>query len=209
MEKIWLKNYPAGVPEEADLDEWPSLKHVFDEACKKYRDLPAFTNMGKTITYSELDQQSRYFGAFLQNNAGLEKGDRVALMMPNLLQYPVALFGVLRTGMVAVNVNPLYTPRELQHQLSDSGAKAIVILENFASTLEKVIDKTDVKTVIVTGIGDMLGFPKRSIVNFAIRHVKRMVPDWNVPHAIPFLRALNDGKWQTLEDVEVGQEDLA
>lgn len=209
MEKIWLKHYPPGVPEEANLDEWPSLKHVFDEACKQYRDLPAFTNMGRTITYSELDQQSRYFGAFLQNNAGLEKGDRVALMMPNLLQYPIALFGVLRTGMVAVNVNPLYTPRELQHQLTDSGAKAIVILENFASTLEKVIDKTDVKTVIVTGIGDMLGFPKRSIVNFAIRHVKRMVPEWNVPHAIPFLRALNDGKWQTLEDVDVGPEDLA
>jgi len=209
MEKIWLKHYPPGVPEEANLDEWPSLKHVFDGACKQYRDLPAFTNMGKTITYSELDQQSRYFGAFLQNNAGLEKGDRVALMMPNLLQYPVALFGVLRTGMVAVNVNPLYTPRELQHQLTDSGAKAIVILENFASTLEKVIDKTDVKTVIVTSIGDMLGFPKRSIVNFAIRHVKRMVPEWNVPHAIPFLRALNDGKWQTLEDVDVGPEDLA
>ncbi len=209
MEKIWLKNYPPGTPKEADLDEWPSLKHVFDEACEQYRDLPAFTNMGKTLTYSELDQHSRYFGAFLQNNAGLEKGDRVALMMPNLLQYPVALFGVLRTGMVAVNVNPLYTPRELQHQLSDSGAKAIVILENFASTLEKVIDKTDVKTVIVTGIGDMLGFPKRAIVNFAIRHVKRMVPDWNVPHAIPFLRALNDGKWQTLEDVDVGPSDLA
>ena len=209
MEKIWLKHYPPGVPKEAELDAWPSLKHVFDEACEQYRDLPAFTNMGKTITYSELDQHSRYFGAFLQNNAGLEKGDRVALMMPNLLQYPVALFGVLRTGMVAVNVNPLYTPRELQHQLSDSGAKAIVILENFASTLEKVIDKTDVKTVIVTGIGDMLGFPKRAIVNFAIKHVKRMVPEWNVPHAIPFLRALNDGKWQTLEDVDVGPSDLA
>jgi long-chain acyl-CoA synthetase len=209
VEKIWLKHYPPGVPKEAELDAWPSLKHVFDEACEQYRDLPAFTNMGKTITYSELDQHSRYFGAFLQNNAGLEKGDRVALMMPNLLQYPVALFGVLRTGMVAVNVNPLYTPRELQHQLSDSGAKAIVILENFASTLEKVIDKTDVKTVIVTGIGDMLGFPKRAIVNFAIKHVKRMVPEWNVPHAIPFLRALNDGKWQTLEDVDVGPSDLA
>ncbi len=209
MEKIWLKHYPPGVPKEANLDEWPSLKHVFDEACKQYRDLPAFTNMGKTITYSELDQQSRYFGAFLQHNAGLEKGDRVALMMPNLLQYPVALFGVLRTGMVAVNVNPLYTPRELQHQLTDSGAKAIVILENFASTLEKVIAKTDIKTVIVTGIGDMLGFPKRAMVNFAIRHVKRMVPEWNVPHAIPFQRALNDGKWQTLEDVDVGPEDLA
>jgi long-chain acyl-CoA synthetase len=174
-----------------------------------YKDLPAVSNMGKTLSYGELDQLSRYFAAYLQKIAGLEKGDRVAIMMPNLLQYPVAVFAALRAGLVVVNVNPMYTPRELEHQLKDSGAKAIVILENFAHTLAKVVDKTDVETVIVTQIGDMLPVPKRQIVNFVVRNVKKMIPDWKIRNSVPFKQAINDGKWQNLEDVELTHQDLA
>jgi len=174
-----------------------------------YKDLPAVSNMGKTLSYGELDQLSRYFAAYFQKIAGLEKGDRVAIMMPNLLQYPVALFAALRAGLVVVNVNPMYTPRELEHQLKDSGAKAIVILENFAHTLAKVIDKTDVETVVVTQIGDMLSVPKRQIVNFVVRNVKKMIPDWKIPNSVPLKQAINDGKWQNLEEVELDHKDLA
>ncbi len=209
MEKIWLKHYPKGVPPEVDIHQYASLKHMLEASFATYKDLPAVSNMGKTLSYGELDQLSRYFAAYLQKIAGLEKGDRVAIMMPNLLQYPVAVFAALRAGLVVVNVNPMYTPRELEHQLKDSGAKAIVILENFAHTLAKVIDKTGVETVIVTEIGDMLSVPKRQIVNFVVRNVKKMIPDWKIQNTVSLKQAINDGKWQNLEDVELDHKDLA
>ena len=209
MEKIWLKHYPKGVPPEVDIHQYASLKHMLEASFATYKDLPAVSNMGKTLSYGELDQLSRYFAAYLQKIAGLEKGDRVAIMMPNLLQYPVAVFAALRAGLVVVNVNPMYTPRELEHQLKDSGAKAIVILENFAHTLAKVIDKTSVETVIVTEIGDMLSVPKRQIVNFVVRNVKKMIPDWKIQNTVSLKQAINDGKWQNLEDVELDHKDLA
>ena len=209
MEKIWLKHYPKGVPPEVDIHQYASLKHMLEASFATYKDLPAVSNMGKTLSYGELDQLSRYFAAYLQKIAGLEKGDRVAIMMPNLLQYPVAVFAALRAGLVVVNVNPMYTPRELEHQLKDSGAKAIVILENFAHTLAKVIDKTGVETVIVTEIGDMLSVPKRQIVNFVVRNVKKMIPDWKIQNTASLKQAINDGKWQNLEDVELDHKDLA
>lgn len=209
MEKIWLKNYPQGVPAEVDINQYASLKDLLEQSFSTYKDLPAVTNMGKTLSYGELDQQSRYFAAFLQNNCGLDKGDRVAIMMPNLLQYPVALCAALRAGLVVVNVNPMYTPRELKHQLKDSGAKAIVILENFAHTLAKVIGETNVETVVTTQIGDMLSVPKRQIVNFVVRNVKKMIPDWDIPNTVTLKHAINDGKWQNLEEVELDHADLA
>lgn len=209
MEKIWLKEYPEGVPAEVDLNEFSSLKDILEKSCDRYKNNVAYSNMGVKLTYGEIDERSRYFAAFLQKTLGLEKGDRVAIMMPNLLQYPVAMFGVLRAGLTAVNVNPMYTPRELEHQLKDSGAKAIIILENFANTLEEVMDRVPVQTVITTQIGDMLNFPKSLIINLVVKYVKKMVPRWNIPGAIPFKRALSDGKWQTLDDVEVGLDDIA
>ena len=208
-EKIWLNEYPDGIPAEIDNSKYSSLRDLIETSFEKYRDLPAYECMGHAITYGELDQQSRYFAAYLQNVAGLDKGDRVAIMLPNVLQYTVALFGILRAGLCVVNVNPLYTARELEHQLSDSGARAIIVLENFATTLEKVVDKTEVTTVITTAIGDLLPFPKSLITNFVIRHVKKMVPDWSIPGAITFEKALKEGKWQTMEEVELGHDDLA
>jgi long-chain acyl-CoA synthetase len=209
VEKIWLKEYPENVPEYVDSSQFASLKEMIDESLAKYRDLPAYTNMGHSITYGELDDLTRYFGAYLQKVAGLNKGDRVAVMMPNVLQYPVAVFGALRAGLCVVNVNPLYTPRELQHQLKDSGARAILIFENFAKTLEQVIARTEVKTVITTGIGDLLPFPKGWLANFVVRRVKKMVPPYSLPGAVPFGQALKEGKWQTMDDVELGHDDLA
>ena len=209
MEKIWLAEYPEGIPAEVDVNQFTSIKAIFETSCEKFRDLPAFTNMGATLTFADVDQQSRYFAAYLQKVAGLKKGDRVAIMMPNLLQYPVVLFGVLRAGMTVVNVNPLYTARELEHQLKDSGASSIVILENFAHTLEKVIGNTPVKSVITSRIGDMLPFPKSSLVSFVVKYVKKMVPEFNLPAAVGLKRALSEGKWQTLEAVEVDHDDVA
>jgi long-chain acyl-CoA synthetase len=209
MDPIWQKHYPAGVAAEVTPSDYASLKALIEESFEKYARLPAFTSMGHTITYADVDRQSRAFGAWLQKNAGLQKGDRVAVMMPNILQYPIAVFGILRAGFVAVNVNPLYTPRELEHQLNDSGAKAIVILENFACTLEKVLAKTDVRHVLVTGVGDLLPNPKGWITNFVIRKVKKMVPAWNIPDALPFTRALADGARSTMDDVELDHEDIA
>ena len=209
VEKVWLAEYPEGVPAEIDLDQYSSLKEMIETNCAKFKDLPAYSCMGKTITYGELDELSERFGAYLQKTAGLNKGDRVAIMMPNVLQYPVAAFGILRAGMVVVNTNPLYTPRELEHQLTDSGAKAIVILENFATTLEKVISQSNLSTVIVTGIGDLLSFPKSTISNFVVRRVKKMVPSWNIEGTISFKRAIHEGKWQTLEALDVDKTDTA
>lgn len=209
MDKIWLKQYPKGVPAEVNVDQFASLRDIFKRSCTKYKDLPAFTNMGVTLSYGDIDALSRNFGAYLQKTVGLKKGDRVAIMMPNLLQYPVALFGILRSGMVAVNVNPLYTPRELEHQLNDSGAKAIVVLENFANTLAKVLKNTPIKTVITTQIGELFPFPKSAIVNFVVKRIKKMVPAWNIPGTTKFKRTLTSGKSQQLDEVEITLNDAA
>jgi long-chain acyl-CoA synthetase len=209
MNKIWLQEYPEGVPAEIDVNEFASLREFLEQSFTKFRSLPAFTNMGHSISFGELDELSRYFGGWLQKNANLSKGDRVAVMMPNVIQYAVAVAAILRAGLTVTNVNPLYTPRELEHQLKDSGAKAIIIVENFAKTLEKVRHNTDIRTVVVTAIGDMLPTPKRQLVNFVIRRVKKMVPEWNIPDAISFHKALKEGKWQTMEAPELGHDDLA
>jgi len=209
VNKIWLKSYPQGVPAEIDTNRYPSLKHIFEESFSKFRDQPAYTNMDVTLSYGDIEEHSRRFGAWLQNVAGLRKGDRVALMMPNVLQYPIAIAGALRAGMTVVNTNPLYTPRELEHQLKDSGAKAIVILENFAHVLQEVIGSTEVKHVILTGVGDLLGFPKSLIVNFVLRHVRKQVPAYSLPGAIRFSDALRAGRAFDLQPVDVGHEDIA
>ena len=208
MDKIWLQSYPQGVPADIDIDHIPSLVALFEDACRKYRDQVAYISMGKEMTYGELDAATQAFAGWLQAR-GLQKGDRVALMMPNLLQYPVALFGTLRAGCVVVNCNPLYTPRELEHQLKDSGSVAIVIVENFAHTLEQVIARTAVKHVVVTPLGEMLGGLKGTIVNFVIRHVKKMVPAWHLPGAIKFNAALAAGRKQGFKPVALNQDDIA
>ncbi|MBC77816.1 MAG: long-chain-fatty-acid--CoA ligase [Halobacteriovoraceae bacterium] len=190
MEKPWFSSYEKGVPHTINEKEYSSIVDILESSFSKFGDRPAFHCMGKTLDFSDMDELSKKFASFLQNNLKLKKGARVALMMPNILQYPVALFGILRAGMVAVNVNPLYTERELEHQLKDSGAEAIVIFANSAKILENVIEKTDVKHVIVTQIGDMLGFPKSLLVNFVIKHVKKMVPAWELEDHIKFLDAL-------------------
>ncbi len=209
MEKIWLDSYPDGVPAEIDVNEFASLKDIIEKSCARFADLPAYSNMGRTMSFAEIDQQSRYFGAWLQKAAGFEKGDRVAVMMPNLLQYPIAVFGILRAGMTVVNTNPMYTRRELRHQLTDSGARAIVILENFASTLEKVLDEVPVEKVITTQVGDMLPFPKGALINFAVKKVRKMVPAFDIPDTVPFKRCISDGKWQALDEVDLNHDDLA
>src|SRR5579871_4692180 len=192
MEKIWLKSYRAGVPAEIDLNEYASINDVLAQSCRKFRSLPAFRNLGTTITYEELDRLSRDFAAWLAS-LGLAQGTRVALMMPNLLQYPVALFGILRAGMIVVNINPLYTARELEHQLKDSGAEAIVILENFAHVLEKVVAHTAVQHVVVTEAGDLLPPHRRLMVNFIVRRWKKLIPAWRIGGAISFRAALERG----------------
>ena len=207
MEKIWLKSYPPGVPAEISIDHLPSLVVLFEESCRKYADKMAYVSMGREMTYRELDNLSRDFAGWLQSQ-GFKKGDRVALMMPNLLQYPVALFGTLRAGCVVVNCNPLYTPRELEHQLKDSGAKAIVIVENFANTLEQVVAKTEVKHIVVTPMGEMLGL-KGMLVNFVVRHVKKLVPAWSLPTAISFTAALAAGRRHGMDPVSLCHEDIA
>ncbi len=209
MEKIWLKRYPPNVPAEIDPDEYTSLVEVFERSCRRFGPRAAFVNMGYGMTYTELEQKSRAFAAYLQQELGLTKGERVAIMLPNLLQYPVALFGVLRAGLIVVNVNPLYTPRELEHQLRDSGARAILILANFAHVLAEVIENTEVKQAIVTEIGDLLPFWKAKVVNLVVKHIKKMVPDYALPNAVDFNQALAIGGRRTLRPVAVGGEDLA
>ncbi|MDP1735217.1 MAG: long-chain-fatty-acid--CoA ligase [Sulfuritalea sp.] len=209
MEKIWLKSYQAGVPAEIDLNEFSSIGDLFAKSVKQYGPRKAYINMDKAITYTELDKLSADFGAYCQSVLKLPKGARIALMMPNLLQYPVCLYGALRAGYTVVNCNPLYTERELEHQLKDSGAEAIVIVENFASVLANVIARTPVKHVLVTQLGDMLDFPKRMIVNVVVKHVKKMVPAWNIPNAIELRDALIEGGRYPLKPVEVGHDDLA
>jgi len=209
VDKIWLKNYPSGMPAEINPDLFASIPDLLDKVVVKFADKPAFHNLGYTMDFAELDRLSRNFAAFLQSLPGMVQGDRVAIMSPNLLQYPVALFGILRAGMTVVNVNPLYTPRELQHQLSDSGAKAIVVLENFANTLQQVCADTPVKHVITTQVGDMLPIPKRWLVNLVIKKVKKMVPAWHIPGAINFPAALARGAGATFTPVAIAREDIA
>ena len=207
--RIWLRDYPPDVPAEIDPDAIPSLKQLYEDALGRYADATAYANMGRTLSYAQLDEHSRRFGAWLQKEAGLARGDRVAIMMPNLLQYPIAIMGAHRAGCVVVNVNPLYTARELEHQLVDSGATVIVIFENAAATLEQVIARTRVRKVIVTGIGDMLGFPKAAITNFVIRKVKKMVPAFSLPGAVRFNDLLAKAASLGLDPVEVSGEDVA
>ncbi|CAI0769438.1 long-chain-fatty-acid--CoA ligase FadD [Serratia entomophila] len=209
MDKVWLKRYPADVPAEIDADRYSSLIEMFESAVQRYADQPAFINMGEVMTFRKLEERSRAFAAYLQNELGLKKGDRVALMMPNLLQYPIALFGVLRAGMVVVNVNPLYTPRELEHQLNDSGASAIVIVSNFAHTLEKVVFNTQVKHVILTRMGDQLSAAKGTLVNFVVKYIKRLVPKYNLPAAISFRSALQRGRRLQYVKPDIINSDLA
>jgi long-chain acyl-CoA synthetase len=209
QDRPWLNSYPAGVPAEINPDAYASLKDMLNQACEKYRDKPAFTCMGKSISYAELDAKARDLAAYLQNDLKLTRGDRVAVMMPNILQYPVAIFAILRAGFVVVNCNPLYTPRELEHQLKDSGAKAIVVVENFAKTLEQCIDKTDVKHVLVTGMGDMLGFLKGALVNWVIKHKKKMVPAYDLPQAVSFNAALSRGAGLSYTKPDVVGSDIA
>ena len=209
MDRNWLQHYPPGVPADIDPDRYASLRDIFDEACAAHRMSPAFTNMGATLSYAQLDELSRAFAAWLQQKSGLAPGDRVALMMPNILQYPIALFGVLRAGMVVVNTNPLYTARELEHQLKDSGAKAIVIVENFVHVLQQVLPRTDLKKVLVTRIGDLLGVPRGLIVNFVLKYVRKQIPPWKMPGASTFKNALGGGLGLKLETVPLGPADIA
>ena len=208
MDRFWLKSYPAGMPADIDHNQYESLVQMLDEAFRKYRSRNAYVGFGKSMTFGEIDENSRSFAAWLQQR-GLEKGDRVAIMMPNVLQYPVAIAGILRAGLVVVNVNPLYTPRELEHQLKDSGAKAIVILENFATTLQQVIERTAVKHVVVAAMGDMLGIVKGTLVNFVVRHAKKMVPEFDLPGAHRWNAVIAEGSRLTFRPVPTGHDDVA
>jgi long-chain acyl-CoA synthetase len=209
VEKIWLKNYPPGVPAQINPDEYPSLLALLDECCARFAELPAYTSLGRTITYGEYDRLARDFAAWLQQCANLRKGDRIAIMLPNVLQYPIALYGALRAGLTVVNTNPLYTARELEHQLKDSGARAVLILENFAHTLDAVIEHTAVEHVLVTGVGDQLTWPKSIIANLVVRHVRKQVPDYALPGAVRFNDALEQGRFQSFSPVTLTHEDIA
>lgn len=210
MDKVWLKRYPSDVPAEIDADHYHSLVEIFEQTIAAYTDKTAFINMGKSLTYREVDQLSIAFAAYLQNTLGLKKGDPVAIMMPNLLQYPVALMGVLRAGCTVVNVNPLYTPRELQHQLNDSGAKAIIIVENFAHTLAKVESQVKVEHIILTKMGDMLGAVKGTVVNLVVKHLKKLVPAYQLQKAtIRFNDVLEKGRHQSYKKPQIDSSDIA
>jgi len=207
MDKVWLKSYPAGVPAEIDVNQYASVREVLEESCAKYGSRRAYSCMGKAITFTELDDLSATFGAFLQAR-GLAKGARVALMMPNVLQYPICLFGTLRAGCTVVNTNPLYTARELEHQLTDSGAEVIVVVENFAQTLADVLGKTKIKHVVVTSFGEMLGL-KGLLIDFVVRRVKKLVPPWRIDGAISLRSALAEGRRRKLDTVAIGHDDIA
>ena len=208
MDKPWLNRYPEGVPAEIDLSAYNSILDIYQESLDKFRDRPAYMNFGKEISFNDWDRLSRDFGAYLQS-LGLQKGDRIALMMPNIMQYPVAILGALRAGLIVVNTNPMYTARELKHQLTDSGAKAIVVVENFADVVEKVRDDVPVEHVITTRIGDLLGFPKGAVINFVLKHVKKAVPPFNLPGAVPFNDALREGGRHELARVDNELDDIA
>jgi long-chain acyl-CoA synthetase len=208
MDKIWLKSYPPGIPADIDTTQLRSLRELLEVACARYADRVAFAQMGTEMTYHQLDELTRAFAAWLQR-AGFSKGDRIAIMLPNCLQYPVALFGALRAGLTVVNTNPLYTAPELEHQLTDSGASGIVVLENFAHVLQQVLQRTSVKRVLVTAVGDFLKFPKSHIVNFVVRHVRKQVPAWDIAGARSFKAAVAEGRGLPLNTVDIGPDDLA
>jgi long-chain acyl-CoA synthetase len=209
LERPWLASYPAGVPQEIDPEEFPSIVSVLQSSLEKYRDRPAFSNMGRSITYAEVDNYSKQFAAYLLGELKLKKGDRVAIMMPNCLQYPIAIFGVLRAGLTVVNTNPMYTARELKHQLVDSGASAILVFDNFAKTVQDVVAETSIKQVITTGLGDMLPFPKGAIVNFVMKYVKKLIPEFDIPGAVRFKNTLTLGQMHTLPNVDIASSDIA
>ncbi len=209
MKNIWLKEYPEGIPAEVDIHEYSSLRDILEKTCVKFAKLPAYGNMSVSMSYGELDRQSRHFAAYLQHELGLVKGDRVAIMLPNLLQYPVAMFGALRAGLTVVNVNPLYTARELEHQLRDSGAATIVVLENFARTLQEVMNRTQIRTVITTQIGDMFPAVKSLLTNLVVKHVKKLVPDWDIAGTTRFKQALRTGQRHPLREVPLCHDDIA
>ena len=209
MNKVWLKNYPSGVPAEINPNEYPSLTALIESGCRRFAELDAFTSLGRTISYAEFESRARDFAAWLQQTAKLRRGERIAIMLPNVLQYPIALFGALRAGLTVVNTNPLYTARELEHQLADSGAKAIVILENFAHTLADVIEHTKLEHVIITGVGDQLGWPKSTIVNLVVRHVRKQVPRYDLPGALRFNEVLEQGEFLPFEPVTTTHDDIA
>ncbi|MQP77369.1 long-chain fatty acid--CoA ligase [Stenotrophomonas sp. MYb238] len=209
QERPWLQSYPAGVPAEIDVDEFRSVAAVFDASVAKFRDRPAYSNFGKVLTYGQADALVTQFASYLLGELQLKKGDRVAVMMPNCLQYPIATFGILRAGLTVVNVNPLYTARELKHQLVDAGASALVVVDNFGDTVQQVIADTPVRQVVTTGLGDMLGFPKGAIVNFVLKYVKKMVPDYRIKGAIRFREALRLGARHALPPVDVSHDDIA
>ena len=209
MQKPWLKSYPPGVPPEIDPDQFRSLKHLAEQSLQEHAARTAYVQMDRQMTYGEVDRLSHAFGAWLQQRAGLQRGDRIAIMLPNLLQYPVVMVGAIRAGLTVVNTNPLYTARELEHQLVDSGATVLVILENFCSVLQEVLPNTGLKKVIVTSVGDLLGFPKNLIVNYVVKHRRKQVPPWNIPGALRLKDVLAEGRSLQLNDVEVGHDDIA
>ncbi|WP_455020172.1 AMP-binding protein [Neisseria sicca] len=209
MEKLWLNSYEQGVNAEIDITQYSSISDVFRQSVEKFAHQPAFQNMGKTLTYAEVGKLAENFASYLQNVLKLPRGERVAIMLPNLLQYPIALFGILQAGLVAVNINPLYTPRELEHQLKDSGATTIIVLENFANTLELVLPRTQIKHVIVASVGEMFGFFKGTLMNFVLRKIKKMVPEYRISGAIPFQTTLKEGAAHTFRPVTLTREDTA
>jgi len=209
VEKTWLKSYPEGIPAEVTTPPWRSIKDLFEHSFAAYPNNAAYTNMGTTISYADLNHLSMQFACFLQKKLGLTRGERVAIMLPNVLQYPVAMCGIFRAGLVVVNVNPLYTARELRHQLKDSGARCIVILENFAHTLEDVIADTDVDHVITTGVGDLLDFPRGALTNFVLRYVRKEVPKYRFAKRTTFKRVLKEGRGLKLDEVDIGFADIA
>lgn len=209
MEKIWLRTYPKDVPADINPNLYSSLVALFEHNCQRFSNKPAFSNLGTQLTYAEVAEKSHHFAAFLQQELKLEKGARVAIMMPNLLQYPVTLFGILCAGMTVVNVNPLYTAPELAHQLRDSGAETIIVLANFASVLEKALPQTAVKHVIVTEVGDLFGGVKGALVNFVVKHIKKMVPDWQIPGVIKFNNVLKQGAQKCFQRIELNGDDIA
>ena len=208
MEKIWLKNYPSGVEPNAKVKKFKSLVEFLENGFQKFPDKVAYENMGKQITFKELDELTKVFSNYLIHELKLEKGDRLAIQSPNLLQYPVVLFGALRSGLVVVNTNPLYTPDEMLHQFKDSGCKAIFILSNFASNLEKIIDQTSIKHVIISDLGDMLGGLKGLVVNFAVKYIKKMVPSYNLPSAVKFKDVLSSGKKYDFNRIDILSTDI-
>jgi long-chain acyl-CoA synthetase len=209
VEKPWLKSYPDGMPEEVETPPFRSVRDLFEQAFAKYPENAAYANMGRTLNYAELDRLSMQFACYLQKELGLTRGERVAIMLPNILQYPVAMCGIFRAGLVVVNVNPLYTARELEHQLRDSGAKCIVILENFATVLERVLEHTGIDKVITTSVGDLLNFPRGLLTNFMLRFLKKAVPKYSIDGCTSFRKALQVGDGQVLDEVEIGYADIA